>query len=183
MIRINLLPIKQLKKLIQARSEVLGLVVLVAVILLGIAMVALAQSAKVSNLQTTNSELTKKRQSYQSILNEIAKLQKDKENLVTKLEMIGKLKKGSQVTVRVLDDLANLTPTNRLWLNSLDQKPGSLLISGIALDNSTIAQFMKSLDESPYFTSPKLSRSSLTEVGGRKLKQFSLTCGITGIEG
>lgn len=97
--------------------------------------------------------------------------------------MIGKLKKGSKVTVRVLDDLANLTPTRRLWLVSLDQKPGSLQLSGIALDNATIAQFMKSLNESPYFTDPKLSRSSLMVVGGRKLKQFSLTCGIVGTEG
>ena len=56
---------------------------------------------------------------------------------------------------------------------------GSVLrISGIGLDNATIADFMETLVTSPYFASAELSGTSTTAVQGRQLKSFSLTIGV-----
>ena len=100
------------------------------------------------------------------------------ETLEKKLEAIKQLKRGSQQPVRVLDALATLTPADRLWLKSLSQSPNQLQISGVALDNATIAQYMNDLTQSPYFTAANLGSTKLAQVGGRKLKTFTLDVSI-----
>ncbi len=182
MVRINLLPVKQIKKVLKARNELIryffGLLLLF--VLIGI--VAFLQIFIVDNLNATIKDLEIEKSSYQSTIREIEKLKKDKAKLDTKLAMIKKLKKGSHITVRVLDEIANITPSNRLWLNSLVQSPNSLQLSGVALDNATIAQFMQRLKTSKYFVSAELANSSLMVVEGRKLKSFSLSCGMISTE-
>jgi len=178
MIRINLLPIRQLRKRIRTRNEVVVFVVSFGLVLTLLGIVGFGLSHKISTLKTEISALQQKKASYQPILNEIAKLKKNKEILEKKVDVIKKLKQGSQLTVRILDEIANRTPTSRLWLKSLKEAGGKLQLTGVALDNATIAQFMKQLSDSPYFLDAELVSSSQEEVAGRKLKSFSLTVNI-----
>ncbi|MDH5298664.1 MAG: PilN domain-containing protein, partial [Desulfobulbaceae bacterium] len=76
------------------------------------------------------------------------------------------------------DVIADLTPTDRMWLKSLQQSPDKLAIDGMALDNATIAQYMKDLAESPFFAAANLGSTQLTQIGGKKLKSFTLTLTI-----
>lgn len=94
--------------------------------------------------------------------------------------IIKKLKRDSSTTVHILDEVANTVDSKRMWLKSLKQQGASLSLTGVALDNRTVAQFMDALKESPYVTSVNLSNASLTKVSGRNLKSFSLSCAITG---
>lgn len=178
MIRINLLPIRQLRKKQQMQREVFLYVA--AVLLVGFICVAAAFTINLTlkDLQTQNRILSKKKASYQPILNQIDKLKKEKELEEKKLTVIKKLKAGSQITVRLLDEIARLTPANRLWLNSLRQTADKVNLNGIALDNATIAQFMERISGSPFFADVELSRSSQSEVAGAKLKSFSLTLAV-----
>ena len=136
-------------------------------------------SHKITTLKTQITALQQKKASYLPILNQIAKLKKDKATLEKKVDVIKKLKQGSQLTVRVLDEVANRTPTNRLWLKSLRESGGQLQLTGVALDNATIAQYMKQLSDSPYFMDADLSNSSQVDIAGRKLKSFSLKLQVT----
>jgi type IV pilus assembly protein PilN len=182
MIRINLLPVKQIKKVLKARNEVIAFLLALlalAVVLLGL---AFSRIVVVNDLNATITELKKEKNSYQSTINEIEKLKKDKAKLETKLAMIKKLKKGSRISVRILDEIALLTPPNRMWLKSFTQVPNSLKLSGVALDNETIAQFMKLLKESPLFVNVELANSSLAVVANRKLKSFSLICSVAPVK-
>lgn len=182
MVRINLLPVKQIKKVLKARKEVIAF--LLALLALSVLILGLAftRVMLVNDLHAAINELKKEKNSYQSTINEIEKLKKDKATLETKLATIKKLKKGSHITVRILDEIANLTPANRMWLNSFNQTPDSLKLSGVALDNETIAQFMKLIKESPLFVDAELVNSSLVVVANRKLKSFSLTCSVTPVK-
>ena len=178
MIKINLLPVKQIKKNQKVRREVVGFLISLLTLFVVMGVVAYGKVAHIDNLKVTINKLQQERNKYQSTIKEIEKLKKDKAKLETKLATIKKLKRGSQITVRVLDEIASLTPANRLWLNSLNQTAGQLKLSGIALDNETIAQYMDRIKDSPYFSRAELNKSSLTVVAGRKLKSFSLTCSI-----
>lgn len=175
MIRINLLPVKQLKKKKRLRNEVIVFSAAFVGLLLILALVGLGLSQKISHLKGDIAGLQRKKASYQPILNKIKKLQADKKKLETKLAAIKELKQDSQLTVRVLDEVASRTPSSRLWLKSLKQSKGQLQLAGVALDNATIAQFMQQLNASPYFADADLSSSSQLEIAGRKLKSFSLT--------
>ena len=179
MIHINLLPVRQIKQRLRVRNEVAFFVLSMVVLILLLASVAGKLYYNVNSLTGENKLLTAKKASYQPILEEIEKLKKDKKEQETKLDVIKKLKTVSQITVRILDELAKIYPTNRLWITSLRQSGNSMDISGVALDNATIAQFMKNINESNYFSSAELSQTLQITIAGAKLKSFSLKIGIT----
>jgi len=151
----------------------MGVTLLLVAALLGL--VAFVFGLKVGELKASISVLNKEKAKYQTTINQIEKLKKDQELLETKLNTISQLKKGSQLTVRVMDELATLTPSSRLWINSMSFNGSILRISGIALDNATIADYMDTIITSPYFQRAELSGTSTTGVSGRALKSFSLT--------
>jgi len=175
MIHINLLPVRQIKKKIKARKQVMGFGVTLLSVLLLLGVVALVLGYKVDGLKATISALNKEKAKYQTTINQIEQLKKDQALLETKLNTISQLKKGSQLTVRVMDELATLTPSSRLWIKTMSFGNDILRISGTALDNATIAEYMETLVTSPYFVGAELSGTSTTNVAGRSLKNFSLT--------
>ena len=175
MIYINLLPVRQIKKKIQARKKVFGMGITLLGVLAILGLAALVLGLKTDELKASIGALNKEKARYQTTINQIEKLKKDQELLETKLNTISQLKKGSQLTVRVMDELATLTPSSRLWINSMSFNGSIMRISGIGLDNATIADYMETIVTSPYFGSAELSGTSTTSVSGRRLKSFSLT--------
>lgn len=178
MIRINLLPIRQLKKRIRLLNEVAAFGVIFVALLAVLFAVNFMMARKIDGLKQEIVALNQKKDSYKPILREIEKLQRDKQLLEAKTQTINKLKENSQLTVRVLDEIANRTLTSRMWLLSLRQTGNKLSISGTALDNATIAQYMNQLEDSPYFDNAELVSSSQTVVADQKLKSFGLTLNI-----
>ena len=178
MIYINLLPVRQIKRKIQARNKIFGMGITLLGVLAILGLVALVLGFKVGDLQASIKGLKKEKAKYQTTINQIEKLKKDQKILETKLNTISQLKKGSQLTVRVMDELANLTPSSRIWISKMRFNRSVLKISGTALDNATIADYMETLVTSPFFRSAELSGTSTKNVSGRKLKTFSLTIGV-----
>jgi type IV pilus assembly protein PilN len=176
MVRINLLPIRQLKKRQKLKNELSGFSAALGLVLLVLGVGWFVLTGKIANLQGELVALEQKKQSYKPILDQIATLKKEKLVVEQKLDSIKKLQIGSKVTVRVLDEVASRTPTTRMWLSSLQQSSGLLLqLQGTALDNETIAQYMQQLEASEYFEKTELTSSSQTDIAKQKLKSFSLT--------
>lgn len=178
MIRINLLPIRQIKKREKARQEVLIFAISLVVIFIGMGVDWLFLSQKVEALQAAIQQIETEKKQLQAVVDQIKKLQQQKEGLEKKLATIASLKAKSKIPVRVLDELANILPVNRLWLKSLTQSGAGLQLSGVALDNATIAEYMRNFGKSPYFAEPQLTKSALEVIAGQNLKSFSLTVGI-----
>jgi type IV pilus assembly protein PilN len=176
MLKINLLPVRQLKKRAKAKKQLLGMLLLFFLVLALSGVTGALQAKKISGLETDIAALQKEKDSYNPTLRKIAKLKKDREELVRKTEIIKQLKTDSSLTVRTLDEVANRIDNQRMWLDSLDQQGSSLRLSGVALDNQTIAQFMDKLKESPFVQDVTLASSSLKVVSGRNLKGFELNC-------
>ena len=175
MIRINLLPIRQLKKRARLKTELMGFSGVLVLVLLVLVIVWLALAGKITNLQEELVALEQKKMSYQPVIKQIDTLKEQKQMVEQKMDSIKKLQSGSQVTVRVLDEVASRPPTSRMWLNSLQQSAGRLQLQGIALDNETIAQYMQQLEASEYFEKTELTSSAQTDIAKQKLKSFSLT--------
>lgn len=179
MLKINLLPIRQLKKRAKAKRQFFGMVSLFLFTILLLAAVGILQAGKISMLEKSITQLKKDTDSYTPTLNKIAKLKKDRIELERKTGIIHQLKADSSLTVRVLDEVANRVDKDRIWLQSLNQQSGSLSLTGVALDNQTVAQFMDKLKSSPFVTDVTLTNSSLKVVSGRNLKAFSLNCAVS----
>ncbi len=178
MLKINLLPVRQLKKRAKAKKQLFGMCFLFICILALAALVGVIQAQKLSNLKKDITTIKKVKESYTPTLNKISKLKKEKNELTRKTGIIKQLKTNSSLTVRVIDEIANKVDNERMWLNALNQQGPSLRLSGVALDNQTVAQFMDRLKESPYVTKVNLTGSSLKVISGRNLKSFSLVCTV-----
>ncbi|MCF8057066.1 MAG: PilN domain-containing protein [Desulfocapsa sp.] len=178
MLRINLLPIRQLKKRAVARNQIVSFIILLIFLLVGLGAVGLLQAAKLKSIATSTAKLKQETQKYAPILAEMKQLEKTKQDLENKITIIKTLKSESSITVHILDQVAKKVDSRRMWLESLKQQGASLDLSGVALDNRTIAQFMDALQESPYVSDIDLSSATLKKVSGRNLKSFKLTCSI-----
>lgn len=180
MLRINLLPIRQLKKRAKARNQLLLflLVFLVVLALLGVTGGLLA--AKITDLNEDIVAKTNEKKSFDKVVQEIAELEKKRLDLNNKIKIINQLKTDSSLTVHILDDVASIIDNRRMWITSFKQNGGSLALSGYALDNKTIAEFMDNLKlDSAYVNDVNLSNTSLKNVSGNSLKSFSISASVS----
>ncbi len=182
MIRINLLPVRQMKQKTQAiRQLAVSGIFIIATLVFSLLATGFL-STRVSGLEKNISELTALKKELQKTLDLINTLEEKKKLVEQQIGVVNQLKKKSQLTVRILDEVARRTPHERMWLTQLSQDSTSLKLSGMALDNRTIAIYLKNLKNSSYLTDVTLGSSALSEYGGRKLKKFSLTCSIVSLE-
>lgn len=178
MLRINLLPVRQLKKRAKARNQIISAIVALCSLLVLLGFVGILQKRTISATQATIAELTKKKDDFGPMLAEIELLKNQKQELERKTAVINKLRTESSITVRVLDEVAKNVDNKRLWLESLSQQGASLSLTGVALDNETVAQFMDKLKASKVIVDVNLTSSSLKVISGRSLKSFVMTCSI-----
>jgi len=167
-----------MKKRLRTRNEVIALIASLVVLLALLVMASLSMNQRVTSLQTSIMNLNEKKSKYDVILKEIKQLEQDKQKLTAKIDVIKQLKATSQITVHLLDEIANVTPQGSIWLQSLKQSGNTVALTGIALDNTRLADYMDRLTASPYFSSVTLGKSSLTTIAGQDLKSFTLSLGI-----
>ena len=178
MVYINLLPIREIKKRIKAIQQLSLFGVIFVSILAAVGAFWFYQANIVSALGNEITTLTEEKQRYNKILVQIAKLEKDKKLIESKIEVINKLQKTKALTVHVLDEIAKLTPSKRMWLTSLNQSGMSVKLTGMALDNQTIAKYMETLKMSDYINEVNLLNTTLSVFAGRNLKSFTLSCNL-----
>lgn len=177
MIRINLLgdkvdksPIHMLQLLLFGFSIVLALMLCV--------IVHSSASAKETQLASEKTSLDLRLAELKKRTKEVTELEEKKRVLREKLLTIANLKAKKQGPIHVLDEINSAIP-ERSWLLSAVDKAGTLSITGIALDNQTIAVFISNLKKSKYFETVDLDYSSLQEVESVKMKRFALTVKVT----
>lgn len=182
MVRINLLPVRDIKRRAQAKQQITFFALAVACLLVVLSLVGFQQSIKAGQLQQEMTKIKQEKQSYAKTLNQIKKLEEDKAVLESRIAIINKLKADSSLTVHIIDEVANILPTKRMWLTSLSQSGNNLDLAGMALDNRTIANYMEDLKQSTFIQNVNLTNSSLQAFAGRNLKSFSLSCAVGTLE-
>ncbi len=178
MLRINLLPIRQLKRRVKARNQIIGFAMVFVAVLVILFFVNLFQTGRVENIQATIVQLQNEERRLAPIIKEVEQLESQKKELQRKIEVIKSLREESSLTVHVMDEVANLVDNDRLWLESFSQEGAALQLKGTALDNETVAQFMETLKTSEYIKTVTLTSSTLKKVGNRDFKTFGLSCSV-----
>ncbi|MGX9725957.1 MAG: PilN domain-containing protein [Candidatus Electronema sp. VV] len=135
-------------------------------------------NGQISGLKTDVADLEQRKAALAKILQQIEELKKKKEEVDKQTALIENLEKSSALTAHLLNEVANLTPNERLWLTALNQTGASMNLSGMALDNQTVAEFLEKLKGSKYISSVTLANSSLSVYAGRNLKSFTLSCAV-----
>ncbi len=144
MIRINLLPVRQVQKREISRQflVLVGVVIVLAGVLNYLAYERLASEAdrnakKITQTQTRIGELEK-------VIGEVNNINKRKKEVEDKLKVLSDLRKGRSGPVRVLDALSTAIP-KKVWLTDFDEKSNAVKITGTAGSHEDVAEFMRSL--------------------------------------
>jgi len=173
MVTINLLPIKAelRRKALISQLAILGISIVALVVVLG----AFHETLKIrrDNLQQ---EITDTRIEIQKLTvqaGEIEVFKKRKQELERKLDIIKDLNAKKAGPVQMLDELSMLMP-EMIWIRSLNNTGGKLVMEGLGVDNTVIADFMKKLQGSQQFDEVELI---LTEQEGANVK-FVIQCKV-----
>ncbi|MDH3444545.1 MAG: PilN domain-containing protein [Deltaproteobacteria bacterium] len=171
MIRINLLPVKQINAEVSRRRDItLGALCLAATVGV-IAVVYVVQFGRVSLLE---SELVGLRADL-AVLNVkakgVAELKSKINEVKSKHEVIIDIDKKKAGPVRVMESLSAATPGS-LWLTQFKEVGGNLTITGVASDNQTIAEFLKALGNHAYFKNTELVETTQTDQSGLPPRRF-----------
>src|SRR3989304_4602939 len=106
-------------------------------------------------------------------INKINDKEKKKNRLEDILKAIGGLEKIRSGPTRVFDEINILIPSD-LWLTSIMESGGNIKIDGYSFSDPGIANFMKSLDTSKYFSNVELLEIQQIVIEGEKVKKFTL---------
>ena len=173
MIRINLLSVREIRAEFGRRQELTIAGVSLALTLALALGVHLFQSIQLSKLEKEQEGLGKEIGLLNAKVKEVGDLRKNISDLKAKNQVIEDLMKKKTGPVRIMESLSSATPS-RLWLMEFKETGGNLAISGLAVDNQTIADFLKALAASAHFKNVELVETTQIEQEGVPLKKFSL---------
>jgi type IV pilus assembly protein PilN len=175
MIEINLLPVRAARKRESVRFQLTMVSLILVFVLIIIAYFGWSAGKRERRIDTQLKLVQEDLVRLNKEVGEIDELKQRKAKLEQKLTVIKDLDKGRLRAAYIMGELSQRTP-EKVWIESLDKSGKDLKISGVALDNETIANFMDVLGRSKYFTGVELEITEQIDRGGLKLMKFSLRC-------
>ena len=171
MIRINLLPVREVEREAGRRQEARLVYLSVALVVVVLAGIEVASRMRLAPLKAEYAKLQSDIVALDKKSAELSKLEGERKELEEKLKTIATLEAKKIGPVNVLADLSDAAP-EQVWLLEFKETGGLATISGLGLDDQTIAKFMRNLDGSPYFDNVDLVETTQSELDGVQLKRF-----------
>jgi type IV pilus assembly protein PilN len=158
------------------RKEISIFVFVVVVLFL---IIGLFQWVYVNQSKGLQSEINHKKAKLEELRvlkKQIGKYKANIKLLERKLDIITELKKNKAMPVRILDELTTNIP-DKISLRSLKKQGAKLELSGWALDDEVIANFMTNLQRSRYFRGVELVVTERFKPQGTdvNIKKFTVT--------
>lgn len=175
MIRINLLPVRGKNKRRASIYQVVAMSGAVVVASLAALSVHYYYEGKIdeqrSKIEANSLEIKR----IERIIGEVKQLDTQKALLLNQLSIIDKLEKSKRGPVRVLDELSSAIP-KRVWITAFRETGGGLSMTGSAIDNADISEFMRALQKSVYFGDVTLKFSEAAVREGVSVYNFEIGC-------
>jgi type IV pilus assembly protein PilN len=179
MIRINLLPFRAARKKENIRRQVSIFLLSLAFMLIILFYFNFSLSSKIGNLNTKIKETQTELDKYAKINKEIEEIKKKLDNLKKKMAVMDTLEANRFAPIRLMDTMTQVVVPKRMWFTNMQSKGEKVSITGVALDNTTVADFMIRLENSGLFNEVDLK--TLKQPKGKKgessrFKTFSVVC-------
>ncbi|MCP4745855.1 MAG: hypothetical protein GY874_06885 [Desulfobacteraceae bacterium] len=176
MIRINLLPYRAARKKENIRIQV-NVFIGSVLILLGIVfLVYKFLGATIENLGNEINSTKAQLEKYKKINLEIAEIKKKLAILDQKITVIQSLERDRKAPVQNLDSLYQLVVQKRMWYTQIEEKGNIFKISGVAIDNQTVADYMNLVGKSERFEKVQLKaiKQHIMKEQNLNLKKFDV---------
>lgn len=176
MIKINLIPAREIEKFENIKRE-LVIFFLGCVLIFSIGMyLTINLNNKSNNLKSQLKAVQKALKEYQGIEKKLAQLEREKAKVEKRLKIISNLEKQRMHAISTLQEIVKRFPVKKMWFEELSLNSMNLTIKGVALDNESIAEFMRRLKKSAYFAQVELIKTEKRQIQDSNLRSFTLEC-------
>lgn len=173
MIRINLLPHRELARAARRRqfTTLLGIAVAagVLVVVLGHSVIAARQSTQEARNTYLDQEIAK----LDTQISEIKKIREQTQALLARKQVVETLQSNRTEVVHLFDQMIRLLPDG-LYLKSFKQAGDVVTISGYTQSSARVSTLMRNLDGSPWFESAALVEIKAATVNNLRANEFVL---------
>jgi type IV pilus assembly protein PilN len=128
------------------------------------------------DLQRTRQIRQAERDELQEFIRRVEELEATRDLLRHKIEVINDLKRNQRGPVRILDEISRALP-DLVWLTAVRLEGTTITVSGAAMDENAVANYISNLDASPFFQEPSLQTMAHQHQIGTY--NFTLTCVFT----
>lgn len=174
MIRINLLPHRELKRAARRRQFA---VLLALVLAAAIGVVALGQiviASRISTQEVRNQFLEQEIAKLDTQITEIKKIREQTQALLERKQVVETLQSNRTEMVHLFDELIRVLPEG-LYLKSIKQTGSDLSLSGYTQSSARVSTLMRNLEASPWFERPALVEIKVATVNNLRANEFNLT--------
>jgi len=176
MIRINLLPYRAARTKENIRKQISIFILSFILLIVILVVVQGVLSARTSKLTNRLDGLKKEVAIYAEKAKEVEGFKKKLDLLDKQIKVVDQLKIKREEPPKLLANLTELIIAGRMQFTGLQDNAKSISINGIAMDNTTIAEFMTRLERSGLFSDVNLRSSKQMILYNIEMKQFSIGC-------
>jgi len=144
MIRINLLPVRAVKRRESSRQFLVLAVGLTIIAIAGNYFWYSTRDSARNTLQIKLSDTNRRIAELEKVIGEVNNIQKRKKEVEEKLAVLEKLRKQRSGPVRLLDALATCIP-KKVWLAEFAESQNVVKVTGTAESHEDVSEFMKGL--------------------------------------
>jgi type IV pilus assembly protein PilN len=171
MIRINLLPIRELQKQAQLRQQLYIFTAVAGVVVIGVVLLWIMDMQALAALGDEKATMQVELERLKPIITEVSALEQREKLLQARLSTIQRLRSNQRGPVRVFDELSRNLP-EQAWLEAIDESAGVYKVAGYALTNFAVADLLRNLQRSTEFTGVDLVSSEQVVMATQEVKKF-----------
>ncbi|MCI4411601.1 MAG: PilN domain-containing protein [Thiotrichales bacterium] len=177
MIRINLLPYREMQRAARLRhfSMLLGAVAIIAVAL--IVLVYMVLDLRLSNQHQRNEYLKSEITKLDKDIAAIKALKEQTKALLSRKQVVEELQTNRASAVHLLDELVRDLPDG-VYLRSIKQTGNQINLTGYAQSSARVSSLMRNLDASPWLEGSQLIEIKSATVQGLRANEFALTVNL-----
>lgn len=174
MTRINLLPWRA--ELRQEQKKQFGMMTLLTCILAAaiVGLIHIQMSSKIDYQLSRNKYITDEITKVNDQIKEISELQKVRRSLIERMEVIQDLQASRPSIVHLFSEIVSTVP-NGVYLKTLTQTGGNLMINGEAESNARVSTYMRNLSKSEWLKNPNLTVIEIEDKTVNRVSTFTLT--------
>ncbi|MFV2031079.1 MAG: PilN domain-containing protein [Gammaproteobacteria bacterium] len=174
MTRINLLPWRA--ELRQEQKKAFGMLMVLTMILAAaiVGLIHIQMVAKIDYQLSRNKYIRDEISKLDKQIAEISELRKVRRSLLERMEVIQDLQGSRPSIVHLFTEIVSTVP-NGVYLKTLQQTGGNLVMTGEAESNARVSTYMRNLDASDWLTEPSLTVIVVEDIKVNRISAFTLT--------
>lgn len=174
MIRINLLPHREIKRAARRRQFNY---MLVATLILAGGVIGLGQaaiSARVAHQEERNALLVAEIAMLDVKIKEIKMIREETNSLLERKQIVETLQSNRTEVVHLFDELIRNLPEG-LYIKAVKQVGNEIQLSGFTQSSARVSTLMRNLEDSPWLEQPVLVEIKAATVNNIRANEFALT--------